>query len=147
MKAENHREVSWWVSFDVHDGGRIDRNDNKSIFEAFPQDFGPPPSSTANQLSSIAFFFLSDELSDDVEVNNNRNVASDGHRHGYSVENNESTDSSYKTYNNFHSNTRESNYHDNKNYEMHKKHRWVSQPSTAYGNSFITGFDLSLEMD
>lgn len=64
---------------------------------------------------------LSDDEGDDIEVNNNRNFPSEGHRHGYSLENNESTDSSYKSYNNF--KNRESNYHDNKNYDMHKKHR------------------------
>lgn len=64
-----------------------------------------------------------DDEGDDVEVNNNRNSPNVSHRHGYSLENNESTDSSYKSYNNFNSQHRESNYHDNKNYDIHKKHR------------------------
>jgi len=66
---------------------------------------------------------FSDDENDDIEVNNNRNIPNESHRHGYNLENNESTDSSYKSYNNFNSENRESNYHDNKNYDMHKKHR------------------------
>lgn len=68
-------------------------------------------------------FSFPDDESDDVEANNNRNSPNLSHRNGYSLENNESTDSSYKSYNNFNSNNRESNYHDNKNYDIHKKHR------------------------
>lgn len=64
-----------------------------------------------------------DDESDDIEANNNRNSPNVSHRHGYSLDNNESTDSSYKSYNNFNSKNRESNYHDNKNYDLHKKHR------------------------
>ncbi|CRK92440.1 CLUMA_CG006007, isoform A [Clunio marinus] len=65
-----------------------------------------------------------DDESDDVEVNNNRNSLDISHRHGYNFENNESTDSFYKSYNNFNSENRESkNYLDNKNYDIHKKHR------------------------
>lgn len=74
---------------------------------------------------SSHFCHFTDDESDDIDANNNRNSPNTSHRHGYSLENNESTDSSYKSYNNFNEN-RESNYHDNKNYDMHKKHRWVA---------------------
>lgn len=77
-------------------------------------------------MNTIVFILahFSDDESDDIEVNNNRNSPNNmSHRHGYSLENNESTDSSYKSYNNFNSKNRESNYHDNKNYDIHKKHR------------------------
>lgn len=70
-------------------------------------------------------FLLTDDDSDDIDANNNRNAPdASHHRQGVSfIENNDSTDSSYKSYNNFNSKTRESNYHDNKSIDMHKKHR------------------------
>jgi hypothetical protein len=65
-----------------------------------------------------------------VEGNHNsHNSQSTSHRSGYSLENHESTDSYYKNNNNnFNNNNnnknRESNYYDNKIYDMHKKHRY-----------------------
>lgn len=112
MKTENHREVNGnfssllesmtWKMFSlVMDAGAfVKRLPTENLFFTFP-----------------------DDESDDIEANNNRNSPNASHRNGYSLENNESTDSSYKSYNNFNSNNRESNYHDNKNYDMHKKHR------------------------
>lgn len=132
MKTENHLEVNvkifssplllsmtWKNVFTFDDYQNFFSNDYHQKLWNFP----------------LWFLHFPDDESDDVEANNNRNFPNASHRNGFSLENTESTDSSYKSYNNFNTKNRESNYHDNKNYDMHKKHRWVFYTKQVWDES------------
>lgn len=84
---------------------------------------------------------LSDYAEDQHRLGNHVSFGGARHHSGTSgtmVENFEGTDASYqhKNHNNFYKN-KESNYHDNKNIDMHKKQRWESLTLNKKSNQLL----------